>query len=94
MTDMTRRRLLAGAGAAGIGIGIGGTSYLLGRDEAGDSPDLGATVPFYGARQAGIETPAQDRLHFAAFDLTLTSAGELRDLLREWTDAAAEMTRG
>jgi deferrochelatase/peroxidase EfeB len=91
---ISRRRLLAGAGVAGVGIGLGGAGYLIGRESAEASPHLDATVPFYGARQAGIETPAQDRLHFAAFDLTLASAEELRDLLREWSDAAAEMTRG
>jgi deferrochelatase/peroxidase EfeB len=94
VTEITRRRLLAGAGAAGVGIGLGGTGYLLGRDSAEASTHLDATVPFYGSRQAGIETPAQDRLHFAAFDLTLESRSELRDLLREWSDAAAEMTQG
>jgi deferrochelatase/peroxidase EfeB len=94
VTGLTRRRLIAGAGAAGVGIGIGGTGYLLGREDAEGSPHLDATVPFHGLRQAGIQTPAQDRLHFAAFDLTLTSAGDLRDLLRDWTLAAAEMTAG
>jgi deferrochelatase/peroxidase EfeB len=94
VTEITRRRLLAGAGAAGVGIGLGGTGYLLGRESAEASTHLDATVPFYGSRQAGIETPAQDRLHFAAFDLTVESRSELRDLLREWSDAAAEMTQG
>jgi deferrochelatase/peroxidase EfeB len=51
-------------------------------------------VPFHGTHQAGITTPAQDRLAFAAFDLTLTSASELRDLLRTWSDAAAWLTAG
>ena len=92
--EITRRRLLAGAGVAGVGIGLGGTGYLLGRDSAEGATHLDARVPFYGARQAGIDTPAQDRLHFAAFDLTVSSAGELRDLLGEWSDAAAEMTQG
>jgi deferrochelatase/peroxidase EfeB len=31
---------------------------------------------------------------FAAFDLTISTAGELRDLLRLWTDVAAKMTAG
>jgi deferrochelatase/peroxidase EfeB len=38
--------------------------------------------------------PRPDRLHFAAFDLTVDSADELRDLLRDWSGAAAEMTEG
>jgi deferrochelatase/peroxidase EfeB len=76
-----------------VGIGLGGTGYLLGRDSADDS-HLDERVPFHGDRQAGIATPAQDRLHFASFDLTITSAADLRDLLREWSQAASEMTEG
>jgi deferrochelatase/peroxidase EfeB len=90
----TRRRLVAGAGAAGVGIGLGGAGYLIGRETAEGSSHLDETVPFHGNRQAGIETPAQDRLHFAAFDLTVERAAELRDLLREWSDAAAKLTQG
>ena len=91
---ITRRQLMAGAGAAGVGIGLGGAGYLVGRETAEGSSHLDETVPFYATRQAGIETPAQDRLHFASFDLTVETADELRDLLREWSDAAAEMTEG
>jgi deferrochelatase/peroxidase EfeB len=52
------------------------------------------SVPFYGEHQAGIATPAQDRLHFAAFDLLTEDPAELRELMREWTVAAAEATAG
>ncbi|HET9121246.1 MAG TPA: iron uptake transporter deferrochelatase/peroxidase subunit [Solirubrobacterales bacterium] len=92
--SLTRRRLLAGAGVAGVGIGLGGAGYLVGRESAEGSTHLDETVSFYGTRQAGIETPAQDRLHFAAFDLTIDTADELRDLLREWSQAACVMTEG
>jgi hypothetical protein len=51
-------------------------------------------APFTGAIQAGISTPAQDRLHFAAFDLTTNDRRDLRDLLRAWADAAATMCAG
>jgi deferrochelatase/peroxidase EfeB len=91
---ISRRRLLQGAGAAGVGIGLGGSGYLVGRASAEENSSAAGAVSFYGTHQAGIATPAQDRLHFAAFDLTITSAPELRDLLRTWTDAAAEMTQG
>jgi deferrochelatase/peroxidase EfeB len=91
---ITRRKLMAGAGAAGVGIGLGGAGYLIGRETAEGSSHLDDTVAFYGTRQAGIATSAQDRLHFAAFDLTVETADELRDLLREWSGAAAEMTEG
>ncbi|GAA4691390.1 iron uptake transporter deferrochelatase/peroxidase subunit [Nocardioides conyzicola] len=49
---------------------------------------------FRGAHQAGITTPAQDRLHFAAFDVTTDSRDELIALLTAWTAAADRMTRG
>jgi deferrochelatase/peroxidase EfeB len=93
MTPITRRRLLAsaGAGAAGIGLGAG---YLVGRESAEAGNDLGGTVPFYGEHQAGITTPAQDRLHFASFDLEAERRSELRELMREWSRAAAEMCAG
>ena len=38
--------------------------------------------PFRGAHQAGIVTPAQDRLHFAAFDVTTSSRAQLVALLQ------------
>lgn len=39
-------------------------------------------------------TPAQDRLHFAAFDVTTKSRAQLIALLKAWTEAADRMTRG
>jgi len=95
MTAITRRRLLtsAGAGAAGIGLG-GATGFLVGQETAEAKTDGTGSVPFYGEHQAGIDTPAQDRLHFAAFDLVTENRTELRELLREWSRAAAEMTTG
>jgi len=51
-------------------------------------------VPFYGAHQAGIATPAQDYLSFAAFDLTSNAVEDLRNLLQQWTAAAASLTAG
>jgi deferrochelatase/peroxidase EfeB len=96
MTPISRRSLLksAGVGAAGIGLGAGG--YLVGQESAaqqGGGEGTGS-VPFYGEHQAGIDTPAQDRLFFASFDLLTESPAELRELMREWTRAAAEMTAG
>jgi deferrochelatase/peroxidase EfeB len=84
-----RRALLGAAGAAALGGGI-----ALDRFALSDGGDGERVVPFHGRHQAGIATAAQDRLFFAAFDLTTTSRTELRDLLRTWTDAAARMTAG
>jgi deferrochelatase/peroxidase EfeB len=62
--------------------------------EGGEPVLADAVVPFHGAHQAGIATPAQDRLHFAAFDVTTTDAAALASMLSAWTAAAARMTQG
>jgi deferrochelatase/peroxidase EfeB len=94
MSPLTRRRLLASAGAGAAGLGLGAAGYAIGQESADASAEGTGSVPFYGEHQAGIDTPAQDRLHFAAFDLLSEDPGELRELLREWSRAAAEMTAG
>jgi deferrochelatase/peroxidase EfeB len=77
---------LAGAGAAGAGI-----DRALGSHPAAAATDV---VPFSGAHQAGIVTPAQEHLHFAALDVTTKDRAELVSLLKTWTDAARRMTMG
>jgi len=94
MTPISRRRLLASAGLGAGAITIGAGGYLVGQNEAEASGEGTGRVPFYGGHQAGIDTPAQDRLHFAAFDLLTESRTELIEMLREWSTAAAEMTAG
>ena len=49
---------------------------------------------FRGEHQAGIVTEAQDRMHFAAFDVTTDSKTDLVNPLMEWTHMAERMTRG
>ena len=96
----SRRRLLTGAGLFGAGAVAGGlTGYFT--SSATDSPGAGdtslgqQTIPFYGAHQAGIITPAQDRLAFGTMNVVSgTSRADLRDLLRVWTGAAARMAAG
>jgi deferrochelatase/peroxidase EfeB len=93
---LTRRALLASGGAAGLAAAAG-AGFAAGQDTA-DGAAASAddhTVAFHGEHQAGITTAAQDRLHFAAFDLEpgITRA-DLRDLLRAWTIAAATMAEG
>ncbi len=53
-----------------------------------------ATVPFYGARQAGITTTQQERLMFAALDVTTTDVEELKRMLGRWAAMAARLTAG
>ena len=107
MTDhagVTRRGLLGvGAGAAltGAVAGIAGT-YAAQRAEASPSPaavggdgyNPAAPVSFHGAHQAGITTPAQDRMHFVALDVTTDDREQLVETLKAWTRAAERMTAG
>ena len=94
-TGLSRRGLLGlvGAGAAGLAIG-GGTAAAIALNTP-NGVGVSTVYPFFGEHQAGITTPAQDRLHFAAYDL---SAGATRDdlieLLQDWTYAAARLTAG
>jgi deferrochelatase/peroxidase EfeB len=92
--SFTRRRLLmsAGVGAAGIGLGAGG--YLVGHEVAEANAEGTGQVDFFGEHQAGIATAAQDRLHFAAFDLITEDPAALRELMVEWSKAASEMAQG
>jgi deferrochelatase/peroxidase EfeB len=62
--------------------------------EASAAQSRAATYPFRGRRQAGITTPAQDRMHFAAFDVTTDDRAELVALLKAWTLAAERMAAG
>ncbi len=96
---LSRRGLLglAGAGLAAVGLGgLGGYAVAGARtgDAVSTTAPAGRTYAFTGAHQAGIVTPAQDRLHFAAFDVTTTSRTALETLLRRWTYAADRMVRG
>ena len=97
----SRRQLLAGAGL-GAGAVAGGLAGYFSRAAAASPPgadgvpgDSAQTVPFYGPHQAGIATPAQDRLAFGSLNVVAgATRADLRDLLREWTAAAARMARG
>jgi len=82
---------------AGGATSDGATSGGPGGGASGGSSGSGAnrTYPFYGDHQAGIVTPAQDRLAFASLSvLDGITRNEVRTLLRDWTVAAERMTRG
>lgn len=95
VTGLSRRGLLglAGAGIAGAALGAAGGAAIAGA--GANAPGVSTVYPFFGEHQAGITTPAQDRLHFAAYDL---AAGATRDdlieLLKDWSFAAARLTAG
>jgi deferrochelatase/peroxidase EfeB len=85
---LSRRSLLAGsAAAAGLVALAAGSSARAGASSS-------ASVAFHGAHQAGIATPAQDRLVFAAFDVVAPDVAGLQSLLATWTEAAARLSAG
>jgi deferrochelatase/peroxidase EfeB len=94
--DMDRRKMIGLAGAGAFGAAAAGVvgSQIFDSAAPAQAADAAAAVPFYGARQAGIVTPAQDRLHFVAFDVITDKKDDLVALLQRWTMAAARMTAG
>lgn len=93
MSDPVSRRTVLGAAGTGAGlaaIGFAG-GWAVGRErETGTEQSVG----FRGEHQAGIVTEAQDRLHFAAFDIVADQPEAVADLLQRWTAAAERMTLG
>ncbi|WP_194823528.1 iron uptake transporter deferrochelatase/peroxidase subunit [Micromonospora sp. S-DT3-3-22] len=94
---LSRRRAitLAGVGVAGVaGVAAGAGALARDGDRAAAYDGAAGAVPFHGEHQAGITTPAQDRLHFVAFDVITKDRDRLVAMLQEWTAAAARMTGG
>ncbi len=60
---------------------------------AAATSDLEA-LKLYGEHQAGIATPAQDYLCFAAFDLTSEAIDDVRSVLERWTAASTQLADG
>ena len=106
----SRRRFLGGAAAAGVGLAAGvGVAAGYGLRSANEpeqapadpyqastDPDAraNAVVPFYGAQQAGVTTTQQERLMFAALDVTTTDVEQLQRMLGRWAAIAARLTAG
>ena len=96
-SGLSRRGLLglAGVGAAGLVVGGGTAAAIATAVTAGGSAPPSTSYPFFGTHQAGITTPVQDRLHFAAYDMSSTATrDDLIELLQDWTYAASRMTQG
>ena len=88
----SRRRFLGTAGLAGAAASL----PLATAQAAMSAPEerAGPNLPFYGVRQAGITTPMQTSLCFAAFDLNAEKREDVVALLKRWSDAAARMCAG
>ncbi|PYG99829.1 peroxidase [Arthrobacter stackebrandtii] len=104
---VARRHLIFGSAAAGLGALAGAATLLPGRaEEGGGTPsDTAAgqegrphgtgTVPFFGPRQAGIDTDAQAHGNFVALTLRPDlPRARVKALLRLLTDDAARLTQG
>ena len=96
----SRRTLLKLGGATAAGAAAASTLAAC-SDDAKTTTTSAKTdqVPFYGAQQAGIATPAPERLAFAAYDLIVEGTvaqrrAALQQLLKDWTQAAAAMAAG
>ena len=89
-TGISRRSLFArgatAAAAATLVTGLGGTAHAAG-------PRRAASVPFYGAHQAGIVTDQQRQCVVAGFDVTTDRAG-LHKLLDDWTALGDALSNG
>ena len=93
---LSRRGLLglaAGGGAAALAL-AGGGGYALAAAQRREETASGVHA-FFGTHQAGITTPVQEHLHFAAFDMMPRSdRADLIELLQDWSYAASRMTQG
>lgn len=90
---VSRRRLLGGVAGLGI-LGASGAALTSCAHDTDTAPTAQQAGAFYGSHQAGITTDVQDRLAFAAFDVTATRRENLVDMLKTWTAAAEAMSRG
>ncbi|MCT9083496.1 iron uptake transporter deferrochelatase/peroxidase subunit [Streptomyces fulvoviolaceus] len=93
------RRALIGWGGAGLALGAAAAGGTVAMTRTGNDVDpagaaAGGAIAFHGAHQAGIATPVQDRLHFAAFEVTTEDRAEFVQMLKDWTAAARRMAAG
>ena len=79
-----RRKLFGAAGVTAAVVGAAGAGALAGRASAArpTARRPAHPVPFRGERQAGIITEAQDRMHFATFDVTTDNRDDVVEMLQ------------
>lgn len=95
MHRISRRQLLGYLGAGGLGAVTGGVGVSATRSPEKTPETDELTYPFEGEHQAGIITPAQDRMHFVAFDIDADATREdVIDLLERWTTASRRLVIG
>ncbi|OAB34061.1 iron uptake transporter deferrochelatase/peroxidase subunit [Paenibacillus glacialis] len=99
---LSRRDMLRLAGVGGVGLLLGGGaigSILSSEIKTKSSPSTSLnqdpdSIPFYGAHQAGIITPSQNFICFAAFDVIADNVSDIRKMFQKWTTASASIASG
>lgn len=96
---VTRRGLFGAVAASGVAGALAGAASVKLVETATASGAAAAapalTYPFSGEHPAGIVTPQQDRLHFAAFDVNEDATREqVVNLLQRWSYAAERLHLG
>lgn len=94
-SGLSRRKLFSAAGVTAAVVGAASAGAMAGRSSAA-GVDLGLhkPVPFRGTHQSGIVTAAQDRMHFATFDVTTDRRDAVIAMLKQWSEMAERMTQG
>jgi deferrochelatase/peroxidase EfeB len=94
----SRRAFIGTLGGAAVGAGALAAGLKLSSSAAPTvtgSTFAESTEPFFGTGpQSGITTTPQSASYFATFDLRTSKRSDVRDLLRTWSDAAANLTAG
>ncbi|MEY5016998.1 MAG: hypothetical protein RL431_47 [Actinomycetota bacterium] len=95
---ISRRGLLgAGAGIAAVAAISTTTDFTPAATAAENAGRMHGdrTIPFYGARQAGVDTPLTQRVAHLVYTLRPeTDRDRIRNMLRILSDDAARLTRG
>src|SRR5581483_3509364 len=97
MTPNMSRRTMLGMAGAGVALAGAGAAAGVAATYGSHGSPLGPVadaVEFFGDHQAGITTPAQDRMHFVALDVVDGDRARLTELLRTWSAAAFRLTAG
>ena len=90
--DMLKLSALTCVGIVAATSGVTTSLDLL--QHANQKSKAKQVIDFFGKHQAGIITPSQAYGYFVAFDLTVTTVKEVKQLLRDWTLLAQTVAKG
>ena len=97
-SSVTRRSFskMMGIGRAGVVIGASGAGSVFSFKSMFDTPEDEEkdAYEFYGKVQAGVTTPTQKTCNFVSLELKSKDKNAIKDMFKEWTKMAANMTDG